>query len=133
MLATVTLIALTGGPNPVAAKCARLHQQPKVLTATVAVPADGGGIVVGTQTVPYDLPDTGEAVQKSWGFLTGLDLGQPVITVLAPGLAVYSVQPNMRVTGELTDGTTTIATLSVTTTKIARLARPKVRDRKSVV
>lgn len=127
LLAAVVLTSLAATSAPVDAKCARMHQQPKVLTASVELPVDGGGIVVGTQNVPYDLPDQGEALQKSWGFLTGRDLMQPVITVIAPGLVVYGVQPNMRTTGELTTGSKVIAKLTVTKDKVAKLAAPKVK------
>jgi len=127
LTALLALASLVATSTPAAAKCAIQHRQPKVLTESVAVPVDGGGIVVGTQSVPYDLPETGEALQKSWGFLTGRDLLQPVIRVLAPGLVVYSVQPKTRTTGELTDGTKVIAKLTVTTDKVAKLAAPKVK------
>jgi len=123
----VFLSAIALMPRSVDAKCAMQHQQPKVLTQAVAAPVDGGGIVVGTQSVPYDLPERGEALQPTWGFLTGRDLMQPVITVLAPGLVVYRVQPNTRTTGELTDGTAVIAKLTFTKDKVARLPAPRVK------
>ncbi len=125
--AAVFLSAIALMPRSVDAKCAMQHQQPKVLTPAVAVPVDGGGIVVGTQSVSYDLPDRGEALQPTWGFLTGRDLMQPVITVLAPGLVVYRVQPNTRTTGELTDGTAVIAKLTFGKDKVARLPAPRVK------
>lgn len=125
--AAVFLSAIALMPATAAANCARMHLQPRVLTASVAVPVDGGGIVVGTQNVPYDQPELGEALQKSWGFLTGRDISQPVITVLAPGLVVYGVQPNTRTTGELNDGTKVIAKLTLTRSKVAKLPAPKVK------
>lgn len=125
LTALLALASLVVGSTPAAAKCAMQHQQPKVLTASVAAPVDGGGIVVGTQSVPYDLPEQGEALQKSWGFLTGRDISQPVTTVLAPGLVVYSAQRNTRSTGELNDGTKVIAKLTQTNDKVAKLAAPR--------
>jgi hypothetical protein len=128
VIAAATLFALATGAAPADAKCAMQHQKPVVLTKEVAVPADGGGIVVGTASVPYDDPDLGEALQKSWGFVTGRDLMQPVVKVLAPGLVVYGVQPKGRTTGELTDGKATIAKLTVTKDKVAKLAAPTVKE-----
>jgi len=124
----LALTALALAPTSADAKCAMDHLQPIVLTKEVAVPADGGGIVVGTMSVSYDETDTGEALQKTWGFLTGRDIMQPVLTVLAPGLVVYGVQPTVRTTGELTDEKgAVVAKLAQTQTKVARLAAPKIK------
>ncbi len=125
LTAVLALTTLVASASPVDAKCAMDHLQPIVITKEVAVPADGGGIVVGTQSVSYHLPEQGDAVQKDWGFITGRDLLVPVIRVLAPGLAVYSVRPNARTTGELTDSTTVVAKLTLTKNKVARLPAPK--------
>src|SRR5665647_339346 len=84
------------------------------------------GTLYGTENVPYNVPDEGEALQTSWGFLTGRDIMQPVITVLAPGLVVYGVQPNAHTTGELSSGKKVVAKLTVTKTKVAKLAAPQV-------
>ena len=129
--ALVALSSLVTTSAPVAAKCAMDKLRPKILTASVAVPVGGGGIVVGTESVSDDIVGDdvvgdGEAVQPTWGFLTGRDLSKPVITVIAPGLVVYRVQPTTRTTGELSDGSHVIATLTVTKDKVAKLPAPKV-------
>lgn len=47
---------------------------------------------------------------------------KPVISVLAPGLVVYGVQPGSRTTGQFVDGTGgVIANLTLTKDKVARL------------
>lgn len=128
-LTTLALTTLVASSSPVDAKCAMDNQAWSVVTVKVDVPADGGGIVVATLSVPYSTPATGDALQKSFGFLTGRDLMQPVITVLAPGLVVYGVRPGTRTTGELVDGTGgVIANLTVTKDKVARLPAPKLKE-----
>lgn len=112
--------------SPAAAKCARSGLAPKVLTAEVAVPRGGGGVVVGTEIVPWDGKDEGQAPAKGWGFLTGRDLAAPVITVLAPGLVVYAPPPKARITGELTTGGKVVARLTLTKTVVPALAAPKI-------
>lgn len=113
--------------RPADARCARSGLAPEVLTAEVAVPADGGGIVVGTKVVSGD-QDQGEAPAKGWGFLTGRDLAVPVITTLAPGLVVYAPPSGTRTTGELTTGSKVVAKLTPSTTKIAKLTAPSVQS-----
>ncbi len=123
----LALLALVISSSPAAAKCARSGLRPVVLTPKVEVPADGGGIVVGTEAVSWDQIDEGEAPASRWGFLTKSALGEPTITTLAPGLVVYSVPASLVTTGELTNGKRTVAKLTLTRTKVPLLAAPKVK------
>jgi hypothetical protein len=127
LVASLVIASLISWSSPVAAKCARMGQRPVVLTPSVEVPADGGGIVVGTESVTWEQTDEGEAPQKGWGFYTGRDLGQPTITTLAPGLVVYSVPASLRTTGELVGGKGTVAKLTRTNKKVKLLAAPTLK------
>ncbi len=109
--------------SPVDAKCAMSHLRPKVVT-TGAIIA-GGGFLVATEQVSYDVTDEGDATQPTWKLLAGGATTAPTLTTLAPGLVVYGVP--MAGDVSLVVGTTVLAKLTSTKGNPARLAAPSVK------
>ncbi|CAN5922569.1 hypothetical protein BH11MYX3_BH11MYX3_08710 [soil metagenome] len=118
-----TLASLLASSAPASAKCAMSHLRPKVITT--APVASGGGILVATEQVSYDVSDRGDATQPTWRF-AGTQTA-PTIDIIAPGLAVYRLPAGAR-SVKLVAGKTTIATAATSTAKPATLAAPKVRS-----
>lgn len=123
LTALIALASLAAASTPVAARCARMNQQPVVFTAETVVTADGG-IVVGTREVQWDQKDKGEAVQKSWRLRAGGRVLTPSIDVIAPGLAVYRL-PAKLAAAVLVDGKKVVAKVKLAD-KLATIDAPKV-------
>jgi hypothetical protein len=116
------LASLLASSAPASAKCAMSHLRPTVITSGPVV--EGGGILVATEQVSYDVTDRGDAIQPAWRFAGSQSA--PKIDTLAPGLAVYRL-PAKTGTVKLVAGKTTIATATMTTAKPAVLEAPKVK------
>jgi hypothetical protein len=123
--AVLALVTLAGSATPAVAKCAMSHLRPKVITS-VAIPA-GGGIVVATEQVSYDVEDQGDAVQPTWRLEIDGKRTAPKIDTLAPGLAVYRL-PASATKATLIDGKTVIGSVTTTTAPRAALAAPRVKS-----
>ena len=121
--ALLTTLALIAPAAPAHAKCAMSHLRPQVLTKEASA---GGGIVVATEQVPYDVKDEGDAVQPTWKLQIGGATSAPKIDVIAPGLAVYRLPP---AAGDATllDGTKEIAKVTTMRTQPVQLLAPKVK------
>ena len=120
--ALLTAFALIS-PGMAEAKCAMSHLRPQVLTTQASA---GGGIVVATEQVPYDVKDEGDAVQPTWKLQIGGATSVPKIDVIAPGLAVYRL-PAAAGDATLLDGTTVIAKVTTIRTQPVQLVAPKVK------
>ena len=118
-LASFALIS----PGLAEAKCAMSHLRPEVLTKEASA---GGGIVVATEQVSYDVKDEGDAVQPTWKLSIGGASSAPKIDVIAPGLAVYRL-PAAAGDATLLDGTTVIAKVTTVRTQPVQLLAPKVK------
>lgn len=124
MLRLASLVAaLALVPTSADAKCAMSHLRPKVVTTSSIIA--GGGFVVATEQVPYDVEDRGDAMQPSWKLDAGGAKSAPATDTLAPGLVVYRVPMAGEVA--LVNGTTVIAKLTATKGNPAPLAAPKVK------
>lgn len=102
VLAVVALLTLAVTSAPVGGKCMQLELRPQVLTASVEITGDGGGIIVATTGTGVD--DKGEvlAEQKNWKLRAGKTLADPTsITTLAPGLVLYSPPASAKGNGDL--------------------------------
>ena len=122
--ALFALVALAASSAPVAAKCAMSHLRPKVVTTA---PTVGGGIVVATEQVSYDVKDEGDATQPTWKLEMGGSSSAPKIESLAPGLAVYRL-PATAGTATLLDGKTVIAKVTTSKAKPTMLPAPKIKS-----
>ncbi len=109
--------------SPVDAKCAMRHLRPKVVTTGTIVA--GGGFVVATDQVPYDVTDEGDAMQPTWKLEAGGAQSAPAIDTLAPGLVVYRVP--MAGDVALVAGKTVLGRVTATKSNPATLAAPKVK------
>lgn len=109
-------------PSLADALCMAPVERPKVITAEVSAPADGGGVVVGTE-IGHDGKQVGGAEQPTWVFKHDKTSSKPVIVQLAPGLVAYQL-PDKVERGELFDGTKAIAKLARSTTTAAKLTAP---------
>lgn len=129
VLAVVALLTLAVTSAPVGAKCMQLELKAQVLTASVEITGDGGGIVVATTGTGID--DKGElpANQTSWKLRVGKTLADPpVITTLAPGLVLYSPPPSAKGNGDLvTRKGKVLARWKRTTAKRAALDAPVIK------
>jgi hypothetical protein len=72
-------------------KCLRLPMKPVVLTKADAKISPGGGVLVAIGYGKQDEPEVRSVEQRGWRFKHGGQATEPVIKVLAPGLAVYEV------------------------------------------
>lgn len=124
--ALLTTLALIGplAPHDAEAKCAMSHLRPAVLTKQASA---GGGIVVATEQVSWDVKDEGDAVQPTWKLQMGGTTSAPQIEVIAPGLAVYRL-PAAAGDATLVDGTRVIATVTTIRTQPVQLLAPKVKS-----
>lgn len=120
--ALLTAFALIS-PGIAEAKCAMSHLRPQVLTKEASA---GGGIVVATEQVPYDVKDEGDAVQPTWKLRMAGATSAPKIDVIAPGLAVYRL-PAASGDATLLDGTTVIAKVTTIKTQPVQLLAPRVK------
>ncbi len=119
------LVTLLSSSAPVAAKCAMSHLRPKPITTGPVVA--GGGIVVATEEVSYDVADQGDAIQPTWQFAIGGTKSKPKIELLAPGLVVYRLPTTTASASvKLVAGKTTFATATLSNAKPTALAAPKV-------
>ncbi|HEY4182422.1 MAG TPA: hypothetical protein VGM90_36575 [Kofleriaceae bacterium] len=127
-LAAVLVVgALIAQTQRADALCMAIEPVAKVLgDATVPV---GGGLLVG---LSYDNPenksDATSAVQKTWKFSVGSKFYTPIITVLAPGLAMYALPHDVTGTAKLMNGTTLLGTLTVVTTDVKQLPAPTLKS-----
>lgn len=121
--ALLTTFALIAPVATADAKCAMSHLRPQVLTTTASA---GGGIVVATEQVLYDIKDEGDAVQPTWKLEIGGATSAPKIDVIAPGLAVYRL-PAAAGDATLLDGTRVIAKVTTVRTQPVQLLAPKVK------
>lgn len=117
MKLVVLAVALVSAARSADAKCAEQHLVPQV-----EKDAPNGAIVM-TSSAPWDA-DRVDA--SAWKVRANGTEVAPVIVTLAPGLVVYRL-PAGTTTGELVDGKTTLATLGVLSTKVAKLPAPAVK------
>ena len=129
MKAALLAAALLVGTVPsVSARCMQLELKAQVLTPSVEVTQDGGGIVVATTGTGS--ADKGElpASQTSWKLRVGKTISDAVITTLAPGLVLYGPPPGAKGSGDLvTSKTKVLARWRRTNAKRAALDAPAVK------
>lgn len=125
-LAAILLVAVLVQTQRADALCMAVNPIAKVI-ADATVPA-GGGLLVGLDyNNPKNASDTISIVQKTWTFTVGAKTYTPVITQLAPGLAMYALPDGVTGTAKLMNGKTVLGTLTVTGDEVKPLAAPKVK------
>ncbi|HEY4060040.1 MAG TPA: hypothetical protein VGM39_25670, partial [Kofleriaceae bacterium] len=126
-LAAVLLVgALVAQTQRADALCVAISPIAKVV-ADAKVPVGGGLLVALDYDNPDNNHDSANVEQKAWKFRVGAKTYTPVITVVAPGLAIYALPDGVTGSAKLMNGKTLLGTLTVTADTVKPLAAPKIK------